>query len=124
MFFDAPFGLKRELWDGKMLEPSDWALMITRIKGLARLSDCQFILQHLIDGNKAYKAEMTDVGLKNVSTWFWYKPGQNQANVQVVQAVETLTIGSQVVGGGAWDEIPLGDEEFLLDKPSQSPQHG
>lgn len=41
---------------------------------------------------------MSDDGLKNVCTWFWYKPGQNQANVQVVQAVETLTVGSHVVG--------------------------
>ena len=97
MFFDAPFGLGRESWDDEMLDAKDWGLMINKVKGLARLPDCQFILQHRIDGVPAYKKEMSDAGLKNVCTWFWYKPGQNQANVQVVQAVETLTIGSHVV---------------------------
>ena len=91
-----------------MLDAKDWALMINKVKGLARLPDCQFILQHRIDGVPAYKKEMSDAGLKNVCTWFWYKPGQNQANVQVVQAVETLTVGSHVVGGPRfpWEANP------------------
>ena len=43
---------------------------------------------------------MKDQGLRNVTTWFWYKSGQNQANTQTVSAVETITVGSHCVSAG------------------------
>ena len=92
VYFDMPFGLKREAWDQHAPSGEAFCRWIKKLSAVAGCERFYLAFVYRQDLFEEYRKACESAHLSTCIPWYWYKPNLNIENKSTINAVETIGI--------------------------------
>ena len=90
VWFDFPFGLKRELWDQDPLSATELGMILKKILSMHSFPWLRMVSCIRADMLDQYMKAFEDCQFGTQHPWYWYKTGFNQEFAKTLNTVEVL----------------------------------
>jgi hypothetical protein len=112
-----PFGLGREDWDQKATSRDQMVNFIRQVTAMAAIPEFYFTFIFNVFKAEEYRLACEQARMSPMQIMFWQKPGFNQANVSMLNTVETIGI-TKFHGSGKYKHcIPWPTTERYFKNP-------